>query len=151
MAASLPKAGFWIRSLAFLVDVVLVTLLAWIGGVLVEGSVRLGGAFSSAPDAALEWLTSSAGTLLGLLIETAYFTLCVGHSGQTPGKRLFGLKIIRVNGEAVGFGLAFIRWLAQGLSFLVLGVGYLMIAFTRNKQGLHDKIAGTFVVRLPRR
>ena len=150
-AASLPKAGFWIRGLAFLVDAMLVALLAWIGGVLVQGSVSLGGVVSSAPDAALEWLESAAGMLLGLLIETAYFTLFVGHSGQTPGKRLLRLKVIRVSGEAVGFPLAFLRWLAQGISFLALGVGYLMIAFTRDKQGLHDKIAGTFVVRLPRR
>ena len=149
-ATSLPKAGFWIRGLAFLVDVMLVTLLAWIGGVLVQGSVWLGGAVSSAPEAALEWLESSAGMLLALLIEAAYFTLSVGHSGQSPGKGLLRLKVIRVNGEAVGFGLAFVRWLAQGISFLALGVGFLMIAFTRNKQGLHDKIAGTFVVRLPR-
>ncbi len=148
--ASLPKAGFWIRGLAFLVDAILVSVLVWIGGTLVRGSVWIGGAFSSAPDAALEWLESAAGMLLALLIEAAYFSLTVGHSGQTPGKRLLRLKVIRVNGEAVGFGLAFVRWLAQGISFLALGVGFLMIAFTRNKQGLHDKIAGTFVVRLPR-
>jgi uncharacterized RDD family membrane protein YckC len=129
----------------------LVTLLAWIGGHLVQGAVSIGGAISSTPEAALEWLESSAGMLLALLIETAYFTLSVGQSGQTPGKRLLRLKIIRVNGEAVGFGLAFVRWLAQGINFLLLGVGFLMIAFTRNKQGLHDKIAGTFVVRLSRR
>jgi uncharacterized RDD family membrane protein YckC len=148
--ASLPKAGFWIRGLAFLVDAILVTVLVWIGGALVQGSVWIGGAFSSAPDPALEWLESAAGMILALLIEAAYFTLTVGHSGQTPGKRLLRLKVIRVNGEAVGFGLAFVRWLAQGISFLALGVGFLMIAFTRNKQGLHDKIAGTLVVRLPR-
>jgi uncharacterized RDD family membrane protein YckC len=146
--ASLPKAGFWIRALAFLVDTMLVTLLAWIGAALVQGSVFLGGMVSTAPEAALEWLESSAGMLLALLIEAAYFTLSVGHSGQTPGKSLLRLKVIRVNGEAVGFGLAFVRWIAQGISFLALGVGFLMIAFTRNKQGLHDKIAGTFVVRL---
>jgi uncharacterized RDD family membrane protein YckC len=149
-AASPPKAGFWIRGLAFLVDVMLVSLLVWIGGVLVQGSVSLGGTVSSASEAALEWLESSAGILLALLIEAAYFTLSVGHSGQTPGKSLLRLKVIRVNGEAVGFGLAFVRWLAQGISFLALGAGVLMIAFTRYKQGLHDKIAGTLVVRLPR-
>jgi len=146
----LPRAGFWIRALAFLVDTMLVTLLAWIGSVLVEGSVSIGGIFSTAPEAALEWLETSAGTLLAFLIGAAYFTLSVGHSGQTPGKGLLRLKIIRTNGEVVGFGLAFVRWLAQGISFLALGIGFLMIGFTRNKQGLHDKIAGTRVVRLPR-
>jgi uncharacterized RDD family membrane protein YckC len=42
-----------------------------------------------------------------------------------------------------------VRWIGQGMSFLVLGLGFLMIAFSREKQGLHDKIAGTYVVRLP--
>jgi len=148
--ASLPKAGFWIRALAFLVDAILVAALTWVGGFLVQGSVWLGGTFSGTPEAALEWLESAAGMALSLFIETAYFTLYVGHSGQTPGKKLFRLKVIRTNGQEVGFGLAFVRWIGQGISFLTLGIGYLMIAFTRTKQGLHDKIAGTCVVRLPR-
>lgn len=149
-AASLPKAGFWIRGIAFLVDAILVAALTWVGGLLVEGSVWLGGTLSAAPEAALEWLESAAGMALSVFIETAYFTLYVGHSGQTPGKRLLRLKVIRTNGQEVGFALAFVRWIGQGISFLTLGIGYLMIAFTRSKQGLHDKIAGTSVVRLPR-
>ena len=148
--ASRPKAGFWIRGVAFLVDAILIAALTWFGGLLVHGSVWLGGAVSTTPEVALEWLESAAGMMLSLLIETAYFTLYVGHSGQTPGKKLLRLKVIRTSGEEVGFGLAFVRWIGQGISFLTLGIGYLMIAFTRNKQGLHDKIAGTFVVRLPR-
>jgi uncharacterized RDD family membrane protein YckC len=147
---SLPKAGFWIRGLAFLADAILVAALTWIGGYLVEGSIWLGGTVSTTPEVALEWLEAAAGTALSLLIETAYFTLYVGHSGQTPGKKLLRLKVIRTTGEEVGFGLAFVRWIGQGISFLALGIGYLMIAFTRNKQGLHDKIAGTYVIRLPR-
>jgi uncharacterized RDD family membrane protein YckC len=148
--ASLPKAGFWIRGVAFLMDAILVAALTWFGGLLVHGSVWLGGTISTTPEVALEWLESAAGMTLSVFIEIAYFTLYVGHSGQTPGKKLLRLKIIRTNGEDVGFGLAVVRWIGQAISFLALGIGYLMIAFTRNKQGLHDKIAGTYVVRLPR-
>jgi uncharacterized RDD family membrane protein YckC len=54
-----------------------------------------------------------------------------------------------LTGEDVGYARALVRWIGQGMSFLVLGLGFLMIAFSREKQGLHDKIAGTYVVRLP--
>jgi uncharacterized RDD family membrane protein YckC len=52
-------------------------------------------------------------------------------------------------GEGVGYTRALVRWIGQGLSFLVFGIGFLMIAFSRKKQGLHDKLADTYVVRIP--
>jgi uncharacterized RDD family membrane protein YckC len=61
---------------------------------------------------------------------------------------LVRLRIVRVNGDEVGNGRAFVRWIGQILGTLLLGIGFLMIAFSRKKQGLHDKLAGTNVVRL---
>ncbi|HTP25298.1 MAG TPA: RDD family protein, partial [Anaeromyxobacteraceae bacterium] len=78
-----------------------------------------------------------------------YFTMFIGMGGQTPGKMLLGLKVVRTDGEAVGFGRALVRWLGQCLSLLLLGLGFLMVAFSGRKQGLHDKIAGTYVIRHP--
>jgi uncharacterized RDD family membrane protein YckC len=141
------KAGFWLRAAAFLVDLAIVAALAAAGGMLVAGAVRTGGWFSSAPEVALEWLERSASGVLSVLIDLCYFTLFVGWRGQTPGKILFRLRIIRVTGEDVGYGRAFVRWIGQILSALLLGIGFLMIAFSRTKQGLHDKLAGTYVVR----
>lgn len=146
---SLPRAGFWLRAVAFLVDVVAVTLLATAAAVLVWMAVQAGGLFSSAPEASLESLESAATILLTTLLEVCYFTLFVGLRGQTPGKVLLRLKIVRVTGEDVGYARALVRWIGQGISFLILGLGFLMIAFSHQKQGLHDKIAGTYVVRLP--
>jgi uncharacterized RDD family membrane protein YckC len=148
-ALSLPRAGFWLRGAAFLVDVAAVALLATAAAVLVWMAVQAGGHFSSAPEASLESLESAATILLTTLLEACYFTLFVGLRGQTPGKTLLRLKIVRVTGEEVGYARALVRWIGQGMSFLVLGLGFLMIAFSREKQGLHDKIAGTYVVRLP--
>ncbi len=146
--STLRKAGFWLRALAFLVDLAVVAALAAVGGMLVAGAVRTGGWFSSAPAIAQEWLEGSASALLSVLIDLCYFTLFVGWRGQTPGKMLFRLRIIRVTGGEVGYGRAFVRWIGQILSFMLLGIGFLMIAFSREKQGLHDKLAGTYVVRL---
>ena len=76
-----------------------------------------------------------------------YFTLFVGWRGQTPGKMLFGLKIVRVTGEQMTYGRACLRSLCWILSLLLFSVGFLMIAFTRQKQGLHDVLAGSYVIR----
>lgn len=147
--ASLRKAGFWLRTPAFLVDAVLVALLATGGAMLVELAVQIGGMISSAPEAGLEWLNTRATSLLVILIALCYFTLFIGLHGQTPGKMLLGLKIIRTTGDEVGYGRALVRWIGQCLSLLTLGLGFLMVAFSREKQALHDKIAGTYVVRRP--
>ncbi len=147
--ASLPKGGFWIRSMAFLVDVGLVAALAAAGGIVVGMAVQIGGVFSSAPEAALDWLKWMATALFSMLLNICYFTLFVGWRGQTPGKMLLGLKIIRVSGEEVGYARALVRWFGQGLGLLFFGLGFLMVAFSRQKQGLHDKLAGTYVVRHP--
>jgi uncharacterized RDD family membrane protein YckC len=144
---SLRKAGFWLRGVAFLVDVILVALLGTGGAILVDLAVQTGGMISSAPEAGLEWLDTTATSLLAVLMALCYFTLFVGLRGQTPGKMLLGLKIIRTTGEEVGYGRALVRWIGQCLGLLPLGLGFLLVAFSRRKQALHDKIAGTDVVR----
>ena len=145
---ALRKAGFWRRAVAFLVDLAIVLTLVASGGMLAALAVRVGGWLSSTPEVALEWLEESARRFLLVLIDLCYFTLFVGCRGQTPGKMLFRLRIIRVTGEEVGYGRACVRWIGQILSVLPLGIGFLMIAFSRKKQGLHDKLAGTYVVRI---
>jgi len=147
--AWLRKAGFWLRSVAFLVDAGLVALLATGGAMLVDLAVQTGGMISSAPEAGLEWLDTTATSLLVVLIALCYFTLFVGSRGQTPGKMLLGLKIVRTTGEEVGYGRALVRWIGQCLGLLPLGLGFLMVVFSRRKQALHDKMAGTYVVRRP--
>jgi uncharacterized RDD family membrane protein YckC len=145
---SMRTAGFWLRSVAFLVDAGMVALLATGGAILVDLAVQIGGLISSAPEAGLEWLDTTATSLLVVLIVLCYFTLFVGFRGQTPGKMLLGLKVIRATGEEVRYGRALVRWVGQCLGLLPLGLGFLMIAFSRQKQALHDKLAGTYVIRL---
>jgi uncharacterized RDD family membrane protein YckC len=81
------------------------------------------------------------------MLPLFYFTFFVGWCGQTPGKRLCKLKVIQKNGEPVTYGRAFLRYLAYVVSFMIAGLGFLMIAVDRKKRGLHDLIAGTLVVK----
>jgi uncharacterized RDD family membrane protein YckC len=145
---ALRKAGFCRRAVALLLDLLIVLALVASGGTLVALAVQVGGGFSSTPEVVLEWLEQSARSFLSVFLVLCYFTLFVGFRGQTPGKMLVRLRIVRVTGGEVGYGRAFIRWIGQILGALPLGIGFLMVALSRKKQGLHDKLAGTYVVRL---
>ena len=63
---------------------------------------------------------------------------------------IFGLKVVRLDGRPMDWATSAVRALACFLSLIFLGLGFIWIAFDPEKQGWHDKIAGTVVVRLPR-
>ena len=91
------------------------------------------------------------GGMIGFLVGWLWFTIPESSKWQaTVGKKMLGLKVTDENGERIGFGRANARYWSKIISFLVLCVGYLMVAFTERKQGLHDKIAGTLVVKVNR-
>lgn len=82
-----------------------------------------------------------------LLLNMTYYTFFHGVGGQTPGKMIMGIKVIRSTGEEMTPGFAFLRWVGYLVSQLVFYLGFLWVAFDRKKQGWHDKIAGTVVIR----
>lgn len=65
----------------------------------------------------------------------------------TLGRMALGIRVTDLNGNRIGFGRATGRYFAKILSALILGIGFLMAAFTAKKQALHDIPAGTLVVR----
>lgn len=65
----------------------------------------------------------------------------------TPGKLLLGIKVTNLAGRRISVLNAFGRQIAKGLSLLFFGIGFLMAGMTQKRQGLHDMIAGTLVVR----
>ncbi len=115
---SVEPAGFWVRGGALLVDFVILALAALI------------------PVPMVSWL-----------VGPVYKTIFVSQGGQTPGKMAAGLRVIRADGEPVSVGRALGRALAEYVSGIVLGLGYVAAAFGE-KRALHDYIAGTRVVYL---
>ena len=118
--ASLPKVGFWIRMVALLIDVILVAIF-----------------------------THKAGDLF-LPAVVAYGALLWKFRGATVGDIIFGIKVVKVDGSALDWTTAIVRALACLLSLVVACLGFFWIAFDPEKQGWHDKIAGTYVVKLPK-
>jgi uncharacterized RDD family membrane protein YckC len=143
--------GFWRRLFAFTLDNVIIYLLAL--------TVFLIGMFSLGASSGLQGFRPGGGHMMAAILRIAilfnilymfmclaYFTYFIGICGRTPGKMVFGLKVIRVDGAPLTFGTAFLRWIGYFLSSLPLNLGFIWIAFDGKKQGFHDKIAGTVVV-----
>jgi hypothetical protein len=68
-------------------------------------------------------------------------------NGYTPGKRLLGIRVIRLDGRPVGWWIAFERFGGYAASLATGLLGFAQIFWDRNRQGIHDKIAETVVIR----
>ena len=129
-ALAFPHAGFWERMGAGFLDVVLVMMLS-----AILDHLRTGRA---------------AGPGLFLLLAVVYFVAMWAWRGTTVGGIVLNLKVARMDGGQITIVVALVRALMGAFSVVMLFLGLLWIAFDPNKQGWHDKIAGTVVVRLPR-
>lgn len=123
-------AGFWKRFLAYFVD----NLIIWLVSLLLGFTIRI---------------NSSNGMILvpGLLISAAYFIFFWMRDGQTLGNRLLAIKVVREDGQKFDFATGIIRYISYLISGIVLWLGFLWIIWDKKKQGWHDKIAKTVVVK----
>jgi uncharacterized RDD family membrane protein YckC len=119
--SSFPKAGLWERLCAAFLDIILICIVSGIAHV---------GPFK-------------------LIIALAYFAGMWAWRGTTVGGIVLKLKVVRTDGRPLTFVVALVRGLAAAFSVAILFLGFLWIAWDKDKQGWHDKIAGTEVVRLP--
>ena len=127
-----PKAGFWIRVLAFLIDSVILAVINLLVNAVLNQST-----------------TGRTGiqTLLGIIYFTYFWSASSLWPGQTVGDKLLNLRVIKTDGSDLSIVQAFIRYVGLFISFIVILIGVIWVAFDPNKQGWHDKIAGTYVVK----
>lgn len=86
--------------------------------------------------------------IVAVMINWLYYSLMESSKRQaTLGKMAVSIKVTDMKGQRISFVNATGRYFGKILSGLMFGVGYLMIIFTKNKQGLHDILANTLVVR----
>jgi uncharacterized RDD family membrane protein YckC len=130
-----PYAGFWQRVAAVLIDGLLLGVVTAPITLAVAGDDYFSPAASGA---------NTITTVIGWL----YYALMESSTKQaTLGKMALGIVVTDMEGRRIGFGKATGRYFAKILSALILGIGFLMVAFTEKKQGLHDILAGTLVIR----
>jgi uncharacterized RDD family membrane protein YckC len=133
-------AGFWRRVVAAILDGLVLSIVAF------PLILALGGGNDIGSDSGMYYspAASSISTVLGWL----YGALMESSAKQaTLGKMAMGIIVTDLEGRRIGFGKATGRHFAKILSALILGIGFLMVAFTQRKQGLHDILAGTLVVK----
>lgn len=146
----LDYAGFWIRFLAKLIDSLIVTLVIGVPVFFIAfRSVFTGGGPPGNPffaSGAKGWAIQGIVNIVVALI-TGWF---LGKFGATPGKMALGLKVVNPDGSQISYGRAFGRAFAEILTSLtcyLLGIGYIIAGFDRQKRALHDHIAGTRVIK----
>jgi len=139
-------AGFWIRVVAYVID----SLIVGVIGFAIGFAFGLIAAIAN-PNALADVQSSNVNLMsnvVGVLISFGYFAGLWTLNGATFGQRWLGLRVVDANTfEPVRPGQAAIRWLGLVLSFLVLFLGVIWVAFDPRKQGWMDKLAGTAVVR----
>jgi uncharacterized RDD family membrane protein YckC len=81
-------------------------------------------------------------------VQWLYEALLTSSRWQgTLGKKVLNLRVTDMAGNRISFGRATGRYFGKVLSHMTMYIGYIMVAFTERKQGLHDLIAGTQVLR----
>jgi uncharacterized RDD family membrane protein YckC len=122
-----PRSGFWRRFAAVFVDGIVLLVVNLILRAIANENAAAG-------------LT----TLIGL----GYYTYFEGSaSGQTPGKKALGIRVISLSdGGPIGYGRAFIRYIGRIVSGIPIALGYFWMLWDKEKQTWHDKFAGSVVV-----
>ena len=137
-------AGFFIRLAAFLLDMLLVNvLLVFIRLPVWCIKLVLGDTFLFSP----VLFSYDIFDILYYLLTVGYFILATYFCGTTLGKYLMQIKVISTDGKPLTFVSVLIReTVGRYLCTIILYIGYMIAGWDNEKQGLHDRIADTYVV-----
>lgn len=131
--------GFWIRVVAALIDSALLTALTLPLLLCIYGASYLD---------AEQFIVGPADLLISWVLPAIVIILFWHYRAATPGKMITRLKIVDAyHGGPPGTGQWIGRYLGYGIAAIPMAIGLLWVAFDERKQGWHDKLAGTVVVR----
>lgn len=116
------------RLIALIVDAIILGVISWLIG-LVIGDNNTGGLVGFAIGVGYQW----------------YFLTT--QNGQTPGKKMLGIRVIKANGAPLTFVDVLVRYIGYFINSAILMLGWIWALFDADNQGWHDKLAGTYVVR----
>ncbi len=157
-AALEDYAGFWKRVAAYIIDAVILYIPSVfidraLGGVAAKATLEQAVA-SGAGDPHLMLAAQQAyyatmwpAFLAGVVLAWLYFALLESSAWQaTLGKMALGIRVTDLHGQRISLPRALGRYGVKIISFLIVFIGVLMVAWTARKQGLHDKAAATLVL-----
>lgn len=159
----LPTASAGARFMAFVLDLFILLGLIWLGS-------SITGTATSSDE---EWrilMTTLSNLVKGIehgdffalllpnklilqgllrnIIVLAYYVVLTAISGQTLGKMLMGIKVVRLDGEDVGWGRSIARYIFYWINGFIFYVGAFILLLNNERRTLHDFVAGTRVVRI---
>ena len=130
-------AGFWKRAIAGFIDLIALGVA--------KSTIRLSLVSFDVTQFDASTIPGGDGTVL--VVALLYFTLFESsHMQATPGKRGMSIRVTDSAGNRLSLPRSALRNIVKPLSFALFGIGFLMIAFSKKKQGLHGLISGTLVV-----
>ncbi|EEF60997.1 RDD family protein [Pedosphaera parvula] len=144
-AISMHYAGFWIRAAAYIIDIIILSVVNVILNlVLGVGTAATTGAGHSANAASivLTFVVLAAELAIGI----GYEVFMIGKYGSTLGKMACRLQVVNPDGSKVSYAKAFGRYFGKILSGLTCSIGYIIAAFDDEKRALHDRICSTRVI-----
>jgi uncharacterized RDD family membrane protein YckC len=118
------------RLIALIIDGI---ILAVVGGILVGAGRGVGGGLTF---------------IIGIAYNWYFWTR---NNGQTPGKMLMNIRVIKTDGTPIKDMDAVLRYVGYYINSFIIGLGWLWALADSNKQGWHDKIANTYVVKAEKR
>lgn len=122
----MSKAGIGQRLIAIIIDSI---LLGIVSGIIVA-------------------IVGDVGAIGGFLIGVAYqWYFLTQNKGQTPGKVLLGIRVVKANGAPLSAIDVVIRYIGYYINTFFIFIGWLWAVWDGNHQGWHDKLAGTYVVK----
>ena len=141
MAEEFEYVGFWVRVGASLIDTVLVLAitvpLLW---------ALFGSPISAKPDP--DWMETAANIVISYVGPAVAVIMFWIARQATPGKMAFGARVVDANtGKPLTVSQAIVRYLGYFVSTIPLCLGLIWVGIDSRKQGWHDKLAGTVVVR----
>lgn len=138
--------GFWVRVVAYIIDAILLNIVFGIIGAIAGVSVIP--VDPTKLDSAETMTHVGRFQVIALVATWLYFAFMESSPrGATVGKMALGLRVVDEQGNRISFARATGRFFAKFISTIILMIGYLMVAFTERKRGLHDMIAGTLVIK----
>ena len=133
-------AGFVTRAVALVIDALVIAVIA----ILVGGAVNLVASLFG-HHGSINLLQALFGAAAWVVWSALYFATFWTLTGQTPGNRLLGIRVVSADGSRIRLRRALRRFAGLVLATLPLGAGFLPVLTDDRRRGLHDRIAGTVV------
>ncbi len=135
-------AGFWLRLVAVVIDTGVVLIIMWMLGLVFGINV------ASIEPTQTELDSIRLLEIAAIFAAWIYYAVMESTAPQaTVGKLFLGIYVTDLDGNRVSFGRASLRYWAKYISSAILFIGYVMAAFTRQKQALHDIVASCLVLK----